>query len=79
MCRPVFGAQTRTMTIQTDPARPFTRSSSDAIIGGVCGGVADHFGWDANLLRALTVVGAFVSFGTVALIYLAALMLLPQE
>ncbi|KAA0022226.1 PspC domain-containing protein [Antrihabitans cavernicola] len=63
----------------TEPTRSFARSKSDSIVGGVCGGIAEYFDWDVNLVRALTVVGAFVSFGTVALVYLAALMLLPQE
>lgn len=72
------------MTIHTDSLAPddqrtFARSKSDSIVGGVCGGIAEYFDWDVNLVRALTVVGAFVSFGTVALVYLAALMLLPQE
>ena len=68
-----------TDTVSTEPSRTFARSKSDSIVGGVCGGVARYFDWDANLVRAFTVVGALISFGTVALVYLAALMLLPQE
>lgn len=44
----------------------------------MCGGVADYTGWDPSLVRALTVVGALVSFGTVVLLYLAMVMLVPR-
>jgi phage shock protein C len=55
-----------------------TRSRDDAWIAGVCGGVAAYTGWDPSLVRALTVVGALVSFGTVALLYLSMVMLVPR-
>lgn len=59
--------------------RPFVRSSSQHMLSGVCGGIAEYFGIDVNLVRVAAVVGAFVSFGTVALIYLAAWMIMPSE
>ncbi|NKR99403.1 PspC domain-containing protein [Rhodococcus hoagii] len=60
-------------------APPFVRSSSQRMLSGVCGGIAEYFGIDVNLVRVAAVVGAFVSFGTVALIYLAAWMIMPSE
>ncbi|NKR48159.1 PspC domain-containing protein [Rhodococcus hoagii] len=60
-------------------ARPFVRSSSQRMLSGVCGGIAEYFGIDVNLVRVAAVVGAFVSLGTVALIYLAAWMIMPSE
>ena len=48
------------------------------MISGVCGGVADYFGWDASLVRAATVIAAFFSFGTVAVVYIVAWLLMPQ-
>ncbi|BDE60843.1 PspC domain-containing protein [Prescottella equi] len=59
--------------------RPFVRSSSQRMLSGVCGGIAEYFGIDVNLVRVAAVVGAFVSLGTVALIYLAAWMIMPSE
>ncbi|BCN60554.1 hypothetical protein RE9427_39240 [Prescottella equi] len=49
------------------------------MLSGVCGGIAEYFGIDVNLVRVAAVVGAFVSLGTVALIYLAAWMIMPSE
>jgi phage shock protein C len=74
-------AQSRVMTTNHQPAEPTTqllRSRDDKWIAGVCGGVADYTGWDPSLVRALTVVGALVSFGTVVLLYLAMVMLVPR-
>lgn len=59
--------------------KEFVRSDSQKMVAGVCGGIAEYFEIDVNLVRVLTVIGAFVSFGTVALVYLAAWMLMPQR
>ncbi len=63
----------------TNPPKEFVRSDSQKMIAGVCGGVADYFAVDVNLVRVLTVIGTLVSGGTVALVYLAAWMLMPQR
>ncbi|OZF54339.1 PspC domain-containing protein [Rhodococcus sp. 14-2470-1a] len=63
----------------TNAPKEFVRSDSQKMIAGVCGGVAEYFEIDPNLVRVLTVIGAFVSAGTVALVYLAAWMLMPQH
>ena len=47
-----------------------TRSRSNKMIAGVCGGLAQQFNVDANLLRVLFVLaGIFLQFGW--LIYVA--------
>ncbi|MBJ8339677.1 MULTISPECIES: PspC domain-containing protein [Antrihabitans] len=66
------------MTFESQPTRPFVRSSENKMVAGVCAGVAEYSNLDVNLVRALTVVGALISFGTVALVYIAAWMLMPQ-
>ena len=38
-----------------------TRSSSNRVIGGVCGGIAEWLGWDATMVRILYVVLSIVS------------------
>lgn len=48
------------------------------MLGGVCGGLAEYFGIDVNLVRAGVVVAAFVTGGGAALVYLALWMLLPE-
>ena len=55
-----------------------TRSRSNKMIAGVCGGLAQQFNVDANLLRVLFVLaGIFLQFGW--LIYVALWLLLPYE
>ncbi|MGA9872767.1 MAG: PspC domain-containing protein [Rhodococcus sp. (in: high G+C Gram-positive bacteria)] len=63
----------------TDTPKEFVRSDSKKMVAGVCGGIAEYFAIDVNLVRVLTVIGAFATGGTVALVYLAAWMLMPQR
>jgi phage shock protein PspC (stress-responsive transcriptional regulator) len=41
--------------------KPLTRSSSDKILFGVCGGVARWLGWDSTLLRVVYVLVSICS------------------
>ncbi len=59
-------------------ARHLRRSTSDRHLAGVAGGVAEHLGIDANLLRVALVVAGLFSAGFVLLAYLAAWVLLPD-
>lgn len=48
-------------------------------MAGVCGGIADYFGWNADLLRLLGVV---LTVGTAfcgGIVYLVLWLLMPQE
>lgn len=57
-----------------------TRTNSDRILGGVCGGIAKYFGWDATLVRILYVVISILSAafpGT--LVYIILWILMPKE
>ena len=53
------------------------RSRSDRKIAGVCGGIAEHFGWDPTLVRLgwvlLTLLG-----GSGVLIYLILWLVMPE-
>lgn len=65
---------------QTAPAvRRITRSSDDKMVAGVCGGLAKHLGVDPTLVRLLTVLGVVFGFGSVAIAYLIAWVVLPQD
>ncbi|MEQ9438510.1 MAG: PspC domain-containing protein [Cyclobacteriaceae bacterium] len=46
-----------------------TLSRHNKIIAGVCGGLADHFGWDATLVRILFAIAAVVGVGSPAIVY----------
>ena len=63
----------------TNAPKEFVRSDSQKMIAGVCGGVGEYFSVDVNLVRVLSVIAAVISGGTVALVYLAAWMLMPQR
>jgi phage shock protein C len=38
---------------------------------GVCGGIANYLGWDANLVRIGFVLGTVFGFGSLIIVYLA--------
>ncbi|MGW0045106.1 PspC domain-containing protein [Rhodococcus sp. NPDC003348] len=65
------------MTFDSNAPKTFARSSSQRMLGGVCGGIAEYFGIDANLVRAGALIAAFATGGTAVLVYLALWMLLP--
>ena len=39
------------------------RRSSNKMIAGVCGGIADWLGWDVTVVRVLYVILTIISFG----------------
>ncbi|WP_445143826.1 PspC domain-containing protein [Dyella sp. Tek66A03] len=53
------------------------RSRNDRKLAGICGGIAEHFGWDPTLVRLgwilLTLMG-----GSGVLIYLILWMVMPE-
>jgi len=53
------------------------RHPSDKMVAGVCGGIAEFFGWDPALIRILWVVLTLATGGGGFLAYLALWMLLP--
>ncbi|HEX8206956.1 MAG TPA: PspC domain-containing protein, partial [Solirubrobacteraceae bacterium] len=60
------------------PPRRLTRSRSDRMIGGVCGGIARHWNLDPTLVRVGAVAG-LILWGATAVLYIAALLLMPEE
>jgi phage shock protein C len=59
------------------PVRRLTRSGTDKMIGGVCGGIAEYFNVDATLVRVITVVLALF-FGGGFIAYLLAWIIMPK-
>lgn len=61
-------------------ARPFARSRHDRMMAGVIGGIAQRYGWNSTLLRAIYVI---VSIASVAfpgiIVYLLLWLLMPEE
>ncbi len=62
----------------TAPTRRLTRSTSDKWIGGVCGGLAEYFGWNANLIRLLFVLSCLLP-GPQFIIYLVLWIIIPKQ
>lgn len=60
-------------------ARRLVRSRDDRWLGGVCAGVADYAGMDANLVRLLTVLGTVFGLGSLVVAYVVAWVLIPEE
>nr|EGQ40787.1 MAG: putative stress-responsive transcriptional regulator [Candidatus Nanosalinarum sp. J07AB56] len=55
-----------------------TRSKSDRILGGVCGGLGEHFDIDPTLIR-LGFVAALLFGGSGPILYLIAWLIIPTE
>ncbi len=59
-------------------ARRLTRSSSDKILGGVCGGIAEYLDLDPTLIRLIFIILALVG-GHGILVYLILWIIMPRE
>ena len=55
------------------------RSRDDRIVGGVCAGLGKYLGVDPTAIRLLFVLGTFFGVGSLLLIYLAMLLIIPEE
>lgn len=55
------------------------RSRSDRMIAGVCGGLAEHFGWDPVLVRLVAVALLFVTNGAAGIAYLVMAAVVPES
>jgi phage shock protein C len=55
------------------------RSRNDRIIGGVCSGLGEYLGIDPTVVRLVFIVGLFLGFGSLGLIYLVLLVVVPEE
>jgi phage shock protein C len=55
------------------------RSSSNRMIAGVCGGIAEWLGWNPTMVRVLYVVGSIVSVAFPGiLVYLVLWFVMPK-
>jgi len=70
---PTNGAERKTMNTK----RMLYRHPTDKVIGGVCGGIAEYFGWDPVLVRVLWVVATFATWGGGFLAYILLAIFLP--
>jgi phage shock protein C len=64
--------------MNSDTPRKLTRSSSDKVLGGVAGGLAEYFSVDPLVVR-IGFVASLLFSGAGALAYLALLIFVPGD
>lgn len=68
------------MTTYTETsARRLYRDADRAVLGGVCAGLAGHFGLNLKVMRVLAVIAFFMAMPFAVIAYLAMVLLLPAE
>ena len=59
--------------------RRLYRDTENAVICGVCSGIADYFGFRVGAVRCLTVIACFFFMPAVLLLYIAVSLLVPRK
>lgn len=65
------------MNTERSPRPRLRRSSTNRVIAGVCGGIAEYLGVSAKVLRALVIL-SFLLPGPQVIFYIAAWVLMPR-
>ena len=55
------------------------RSSTDRVISGVSGGLAERYDWDPSIVRIGWVVLCFVTGGLALLVYISMIIIVPKH
>jgi phage shock protein C len=61
------------------PSERLYRSSTDKMLGGVCGGLGEYFDVDPVLVRLAVVAAVFLSGGAAILLYIVLWIVMPKE
>ena len=59
------------------PRRKFYRNRDRAVVGGVCAGLADYFGFNLKMTRVLAVVSLCMAMPVTLVAYFGAVFLVP--
>jgi phage shock protein C len=59
--------------------KKLTRSPDDKWLAGVCGGVSDYTGIDANLVRLVLAICTILGAGSLIIGYVVAWVLMPKR
>ena len=54
-------------------------NGSEAMLFGICGGIAKYFGLDSTLIRVIWAVATVVGVGSPIIIYLIMAFIIPKE
>ena len=55
------------------------RSRTERILGGICGGLGEHFDVDPSIIRLVWVAATLLSLGTGILVYILAWIIIPES
>jgi len=61
------------------PARQLVRPRAGRMIGGVCVGLANQYGWDVAWIRVIAVIAAVFGGGLGAVAYVVLWVVTPEE
>ena len=61
------------------PDRRFYRSADHNVLGGVCGGLSEYFGFNLKVTRLLAVIGFLMNPPLATLAYIAVVVLVPAR
>jgi len=61
------------------PAKRLTRSAEDRMIFGVCGGIAQRYGWDPTLVRLVALASLLPLHLVAVVVYGVLAFVLPKE
>ncbi len=59
------------------PRRRFYRIREKALLGGVCAGLADYFGFNLRVTRVLAFIAFLMAMPMTLLVYIGAVLLIP--
>jgi len=54
------------------------KSDTDKMLFGVCGGLAEYFGFDSTIIRIIFVTLAILAIGSPVLIYIILALVMPR-
>jgi len=66
-------------TTETYARRGFYRSADRALLGGVCAGMSEFFGFNLRVLRLLAIIAFICAMPVAVIAYLAAVFLIPAR
>ncbi|MEV6771371.1 PspC domain-containing protein [Nocardia sp. NPDC051030] len=66
------------MTTPITTSKQLRRSPDDQWIAGVCGGIAEYLGWNANIVRLLFVLSCLLP-GPQFILYIALWIIIPKR
>ena len=59
--------------------RRFYRTKDNKRLAGVCGGIAEYFGFDPTMVRLLTIIAFFLTGPIVIVLYIGMVLLVPSK